>query len=50
LIKLILSNKRIINSIRRIKNNYVEKCNYCSGSGHDLTDRSCSSCNGSGII
>ena len=49
-IKLILSNKKNRNSIKQIAHTYVEKCNCCSGSGHNLSDRNCSSCNGNGII
>ncbi len=50
MIKLILSNKKSKNSIKHTGRTYVEKCTRCSGSGHNLSDRNCSSCNGNGII
>ena len=50
MIKLVLNNRMIKGLTKNLKNNFLEKCNDCNGSGHSLNDRSCSSCNSKGVI
>ena len=44
------SGKRIKKSNKKLKDCFVEICNDCNGSGHNIDDSDCSGCNGKGTI